>query len=143
MSHTYHKIWLHIIWGTKNREKFITQKLNNEFIQHIDEYSKEKGFKIEITNCHLDHVHCLIEIHPKFSVSEIVNLIKGESSHWINSNKLTKTHFAWATGYAVFSVSESNVDRVKSYIENQAKHHKVTSYTEEVEKILAAYKITP
>ncbi len=62
--------------------------------------------------------------------------VKGESSHWINQNGFFKTHFFWQIGYGAFSVSESQVKKVKRYIKNQAEHHKSISFKDEWELLL-------
>ena len=73
---------------------------------------------------------CLI-LNPKNSISKMINDIKGESSHWINEQKLLKAKFTWQRGFGVFSVSESNIDDVRNYILNQVEHHRKISFTEE------------
>ena len=75
-------------------------------------------------NCHLDHVHCLISLGIDQNISKVVSLIKGESSHWINQEKLVPGKFAWQDEYFAVAVSESNVRRVQEYIRNQELHHK-------------------
>ncbi len=64
------------------------------------------------------------------------DVLKGESSHWINSEKLTSTHFAWQGGFGAFSVSESLVGKVRRYNAAQDDHHRKRSFTEEVEEFL-------
>jgi putative transposase len=65
-----------------------------------------------------------------------MKLIKGESSHWINKNKLTRTHFAWQNEYFVASVSESNLSAVRKYIVEQEVHHRRVSFDEEFDTFL-------
>jgi len=59
-----------------------------------------------------DHVHALIDLPTRLSIEELVQLLKGSSSHWINANDVIKEKFAWGRGYGAFSVSESNVNAV-------------------------------
>jgi putative transposase len=66
-----------------------------------------------------DHVHALIDLPTAISIEKLVQLLKGSSSHWVNSNKLVTGKFAWGRGYAAFSVSHSNVDLVARYIADQ------------------------
>jgi putative transposase len=65
-----------------------------------------------------------------------MQLIKGESSFWINKNKLTKIKFAWQDEYFVVSVNQSTPPSVRKYIANQEEHHKTTSFEEEFETFL-------
>ncbi len=138
---SYSKIWLHLIWGTHNHEKTLVDKeLRKNISKHLSEYSKEKGIFMKINYVNADHVHTLIELPVEKSVAEIVKLLKGESSFWINKNVNYK--FSWAKGYAAFSISESGIDKVIQYISNQEDHHKAKSFNDEYKKFLEVYKIS-
>jgi len=73
------------------------------------------------------------------TISEVSQLIKGESSYWINKNKLTKKKFIWQDDYFAVSVSESQVKRVIRYIKNQEAHHDKISFEEEVDEFIVKY----
>ena len=76
---------------------------------------------------------------PSQSPAQIANLIKGESSNWINQNDFIKIKFSWQNGYGVFSVSDSQLNKIRSYILNQENHHQKMTYLEEVDKFVKAY----
>jgi putative transposase len=141
MGHVYYKIWIHLIWTTKNRNHFLTKDIRGDVFNHILETANEKGFCIDLISGYVEHVHLLLFLNPKYAISEVANGLKGESSHWINSMKLTPTHFAWQEGYSAFSVSESQVEKVRKYIQNQEGHHKKKSYLEEVKQLYKLHKI--
>lgn len=141
MAHTYYKIWVHIIWSTKDRRPLLNSELRPQLFQHVHEKAIAEGYYLDIVNGVDDHLHSLFSLNPKFAISEVVNKIKGESSHWINSNGFLKTKFAWQEGYAAFSVSESAVARVREYIKNQEEHHRKKTFREEVEGLLRLHKI--
>jgi len=141
LSHTYHKIWLHHVWSTKNRAPLLTSQMRNKFIKHVMEYAGQNEIDIDTLNATADHVHLLSSLNPSQPPSKVINLIKGESSNWINKMNLTKGKFSWQEGYSVFSVSYSNVNRVRDYIKNQKEHHRKISFAEEIDKMLIAYKI--
>ena len=86
-----------------------------------------------------DHVHTLIDLPTNMTVEDVVRLIKGESSFWINKGVGFK--LAWGKGYGTFSVSESNIDKLVKYIMNQEEHHRKKSFTEEYEEFLRAYNL--
>ncbi len=88
-----------------------------------------------------DHVHLMLKIHPSFAIADTIKLIKGNSSRWININHKVSARFEWQRGYGAFSVSESMSDAVKSYIENQEKHHRQQSFEDEYFEILRKHKI--
>lgn len=73
------------------------------------------------------------------TISKIVKLIKGESSFWINKNKLIPQKFSWQDDFWAVSVSESHNYSVRSYINNQEKHHRRKSFNEEVDEFLKKY----
>ncbi len=135
----YINIYLHIIWSTKNRAKLITRELKPLLLEHIQSNANKKGIYIDSVNCVSDHIHFLISPGSDQSVSKIVQLIKGESSHWVNKNKLLKVKFEWQDEYIAVSVSKSILGKVREYIAIQEEHHRQKSYTEEVEEFRNKY----
>lgn len=90
-------------------------------------------------NGYTDHIHCLISLGKEQSIAKVAQLIKGESSFWINKNNITKSKFMWQDDYYASSVSESAVGIVKAYIQNQEVHHTKVSFTEEVKEFMESY----
>jgi REP element-mobilizing transposase RayT len=133
------KIWIHLIWSTKNRDKLIDKELKQKLLQHIKENARLKNIFIDTLNCVQDHIHLLISLGREQTISKIVMLIKGESSNWVNKNKLTKGKFEWQDEYIAVSVSESQVDRIRKYIKNQEEHHRLKSFEEEYSLFLEKY----
>ena len=128
---SYVRNWLHCVWCTKNRAPFLTKAIKNELLNHILLNAKEKGIYIDKLNGHNEHLHCLISLSPDQSLAKVMQLIKGESSFWINNNKLTKSKFEWAVDYYAVSVSESHLPGVRDYILRQEEHHRKKSCDEE------------
>lgn len=85
---------------------------------------RTRAFFIDTTNGYQEHCHCLISLGIDQTVSNVLQLIKGESSYWINKNNLCKQKFEWQDEYFAISVYESIVDKVREYIKDQADHHK-------------------
>jgi putative transposase len=79
-----------------------------------------------------DHVHLLIRIPVSIAVAEAVKLVKTNSSRWVHEKRILHRTFAWQTGYAAFSVSQSKADEVSRYITNQEVHHRKMSFQEEL-----------
>ena len=86
----------------------------------------------------IDHVHALITLPTNRTMEDIFHLLKGASSFWIN--KQVNYKFRWAKGYAAFSLSESDLDSIIRYINNQEAHHKSKSYSEEYEKLMGRFE---
>jgi len=135
----YVKNWLHCVWGTKNRIHLMTQDVKTAIIDHINQNATSKRIYIKTLNGSLEHLHCLLSLDPDRSLSYVMQLIKGESSFWINSNKVTKYKFEWAEEYYAVSVSESDVSAVIRYIENQEEHHRKKSWDEECMEFMTKY----
>jgi putative transposase len=135
----YVKNWLHCVWGTKSRVPFLTREIKTTVLDHIIENAKSKGIYIDIIDGHVQHLHCLISLNPDHALSNVMQLIKGESSYWINKNRITKHKFNWAVEYYAVSVSESHVPRVRNYIRNQEMHHRKKTWEEETEEYLVKY----
>lgn len=136
MSQTYYKIWIHLVWATKERRPLMQKEAREKIVSHIREKARKEGYHIDAINGVADHLHCLISLSPRFSISEVMNKLKGESSHWINSEKITRTRFAWQGGFAAFSVSASQVSKVRNYIRNQENHHRKISFEAEAGNFL-------
>ena len=95
----YVKIMVHLVWSTKNRKPLIKEKLKQALLHHIKENSIKKGIFIDTMNCVDDHIHILVSLGQEQSVSKITQLIKGESSHWVNSQHIIKEYFDWQNDY--------------------------------------------
>ena len=135
----YVKIWLHCVWGTKSRVPFLTGRRKYEIINHIISNAKNKDIYIDLLDGHDEHLHCLLKLKCDQTISYVMQLIKGESSYWINKNKITKSKFEWADEYYGVSVSESHVSVVRKYIKNQEEHHRTRSWDNELEEYEEQY----
>jgi putative transposase len=134
------KVYLHCVWSTKNRIPYLDSiELRQKVWNHIKENAIQKGIVIDFINGYADHCHCLISLGVDQNVQKVMQLIKGESSFWINKNELTKEKFQWQEEYFAVSVSESILDKVREYIKNQETHHKKKSFQEEYDEFILKY----
>ena len=133
----YIKVYIHFVWSTKNRKPFLsTKSLRDTVWQHIKENAKEKGIYIDSINGYKDHCHCLVSLGIDQTIQKTMQLIKGESSYWINKEKIVNQKFEWQNEYFAVSVSESMINRVRNYIKNQENHHRGKSFQEEYEELM-------
>lgn len=88
-----------------------------------------------------DHIHILIIMQPVQSISDLMRLVKGDSSEWINKQKITPQPFRWQEGYGAFSYSRSHLDRVINYIHNQKEHHRKKNFLDEYREMLTRFEI--
>ena len=138
--HTYTKCWLHIIWGTLNRDKLLaTKDSRKKASTFLYEYAKSKNIYMINNYVNSDHVHALINLSSDMSIESALHLLKGASSRLINSDKLISTKFSWGRGYGAFSVSESTLQKTIEYIEKQEEHHRAKSFIEEYQSFIKLY----
>ena len=143
MAHSYNKIWIHAIFATKNRESFILQDIEGVVYDHLKEQLIETGCPVSIINGMTEHVHLLFLLNPQKAIIDVLKQVKGNTSHWINEQDIIKEKFAWQTGYAAYSVSESQLEKVYNYILNQKQHHKKKTFSEEYEEFIRLHGLIP
>ena len=133
------KIWIHAVWSTKNREHWLNKSFRQEVFDHMHKNALSKDILMEIVDGHSDHVHCLFRLKNDQTISKVMQLIKGESSFWINQQKFNKVKFQWQEEYFAVSVSESKVNTTRAYIANQENHHRKKSFTQEYQELIDKY----
>ena len=141
MSHSYTKIWIHGIWSTKKRLPLIDEKIEKKVYNILYDEFKDENCPCRIINGMPEHVHCLFLLNPQKAISYILGHIKGCSSHSINEKELIPLKFCWQTGFAAYSVSESQVEKVYNYIRLQKEHHKKKSFEEEFKELAELHGI--
>jgi len=97
------------------------------------------GCPVRIINGMADHVHLLFLQNPKMAVTDIIKQVKGNTSYWVNDQNLIRGKFSWQTGFAAFSVSESQLERVFQYITHQKEHHSKKTFMTEYDEFIAAH----
>ncbi len=135
------RIWVHCVWTTKNRIPYLRDQIREKVISHIRENAAEKGIYIDHINGYLEHLHALISLGGKQNISEIMQKIKGESSFWINKNKLTRLKFEWQDDFYAVSIGMNQLEYLREYIRNQVKHHQHVSLEEELNKLIEEYNL--
>lgn len=142
MSQSLSKIYVHLVFGTKHRFPFITDKIRPELHLCMNEIIRNFGSRVIAINSVLDHVHILLELPKTSTISYIVKDLKISTSKFLKTLNTSLSNFAWQDGYGAFSVSSSKVDVVKNYIQNQHTHHQNTNFKDEIEMFVSHYDIT-
>ena len=140
----YLKVYVHFVWATKNRNPYLsTPAIRLKVWWHILKNAAGKGTFIDFINGYSDHCHCLISLKANQNIEDTIQLIKGESSHWINKTKVLKgtdyNFFEWQDEYYGVSVSPKDINNVREYIKHQENHHKIKSFNEEFNEYLNAH----
>ena len=134
------KVYIHFVWSTKNRYPYLSSpELRKSMWNHIRENAKSKGIFIDFINGYQEHCHCLVSLGDNQTMRQLMQLIKGESSYWINKQNLLNEKFEWQDEYFAVSVSESVVDKVRNYIKNQENHHIHQTWEEEYNELIEKY----
>lgn len=92
--HSYTRCWIHLIWATLDRQRILNYEAKKKLSDYFYKYTKEKDIFMKINFVNPEHVHALIDLPTKYSGEEIMQLLKGSSSNWINKNSLLNTKFA-------------------------------------------------
>jgi len=132
MGHTYTNLLTHIIFSTKDRLPYIRAERREEVFAYMGGILRElKGTALNVNGTE-DHVHMLVCLPAAVSVARAAEIVKTNSSRWIHEYRVLHRRFAWQTGYAAFSVSESQSGAVAKYITNQEDHHRRITFQEEL-----------
>jgi REP element-mobilizing transposase RayT len=141
MSQSLSKLYVHTIFHVKNEQIFIRQEDEKELYAYMGGLIKQTfSDPIKIGGTH-NHVHILANMSKNISLAKFLEEIKKNSSRWIKTKDVHYRNFAWQGGYAGYSVSQSKVEVVTKYIENQKEHHKKLTFQEEYLKFLNEYGI--
>lgn len=130
-------VWIYFVWTSKERQPLLTENIRSRVFEHIRENARSKNIFIGALNGWVEHVHCLVSLGSGQTLDEIMRLLKGESSHWINKNQLCRGKFGWQEEYFAVSVSESLLPKVRNYIDSQEEHHRNRPFSEEFDDFLA------
>jgi putative transposase len=141
MANTYNQIYIHIVFTVKGRQNVIQKGWKEELYMYISGIVKSKEQKLFAIGGMPDHIHILVSISPRITISDLVREIKSNSSKWINERKFVRGKFQWQEGFGAFSHSKSNLDKVIDYINNQELHHKSKSFKNEYLEMLNRYDV--
>jgi len=141
MGQSLVKQYIHIIFSTKRQEPLILNSIENELFAYIGGICKNLECFPIIIGGYKNHIHVLCLLSKKIALMKLVEEIKSHSSKWIKTKDTRLKNFYWQNGYGAFSVSSSQVEIVKNYIENQHNHHKVKTFQEEYIEFLNSNQI--
>ncbi|HLP84839.1 MAG TPA: IS200/IS605 family transposase [Phycisphaerales bacterium] len=140
MPSTWSQVVLHIVFATKDRQPFIEDSLAPRLYAFIGGIVRDEGGSLWQAGGMPDHVHLLVRAGTDKSIAELVREVKARSSRWMH-DEIGRTDFAWQKGYGVFSVSMSQVDAVKRYIQQQRQHHASQDFGTELRELLRRHGV--
>jgi len=141
MANTYTQLYIQCIFAPKFRAAMLQPQWDERLRMYISTVVKTNGHKMIAINNMPDHLHLFVGLNPTQSISEMMRIIKGDSSEWINKEKLTTRKFQWQEGYGAFSYSRSHIGAVAAYVMNQQEHHRKITFLDEYKKMLDKFEV--
>jgi len=133
MAHTYPNVLVHCVFSTKNRQSTIPDELREKLAMYFVGIGKGHDIPVLCAGGTANHAHILIALPASMPLAKALQVLKANSSRWLGEHGF---HFAWQEGYGAFSVSPSNVEAVRRYIEHQPEHHAKYSFEDEFVTLL-------
>ncbi len=141
MPQSFVSLNYHLIFSTRDRAPTLGEAIRPRLFEYVGGILKSENAVLLAAGGMPDHVHWLISLHQQTTVADVLRLIKTNSSKWIHEEYPDLRHFAWQTGYGAFSVSVSNIERVKAYIHGQEEHHRTITFQDEYRAFLKKHGI--
>lgn len=141
MSQSLTKIYLHIVFSTKNRKSLIIESIQQELYAYIASVLKAMSSPALKIGGVSNHVHILCVLSKNIAISKLLEEVKKRSSKWIKTKGIKFSGFRWQGGYGAFSISESHLEAVSRYIVNQKEHHMTLSFEDELRIMLKKYNV--
>lgn len=141
MADTYTQIYIQFVFAVQNRASLIHPDWEQQLYKYITGIIQNKSHKMIAINGMPDHLHMFISFQPVDHISELIKVVKGESTKWINEKELVNGKFKWQAGFGAFSYSRSHIDQVYRYIMNQKEHHQIKPFLEEYTELLKKFNV--
>ena len=138
---TYTQIIYHLIFSTKYRERTLSTDNRPQLFRYA--WGTLKGLKCHpyCINGIEDHIHMATHVHPSIALSDLIKNVKLLSTSFIKRDRLFKNFQGWQDGYAAFTCSYKDKDRLIDYIKNQESHHARIGFIEELVSLLREHGV--
>jgi REP element-mobilizing transposase RayT len=141
VPHSHARLHVHLVFATKRRAPLLTDAVRDPLHRYLATVLADRGCRATRIGSVEDHVHVLFELARTTALSEVVEAVKRTSSKWVKLQGPEFAGFAWQNGYGAFTVSESNVAAVRTYVARQREHHRHRSFESEYHTLLARHGI--
>ena len=141
MANTYTQLYVHCVFAVKYRAAKLQAQWDSRLRSYITAVVQNNKHKMLAIYNMPDHLHLVVGLNPNQSILDMMHVVKGESSQWINKEGLTKRMFQWQEGFGAFSYAKSQVPAVIRYIQNQEAHHKKECFLDEYRRMLQVFEI--
>jgi putative transposase len=141
MANTFTSLRYHCIFSTKHRQRWITPDVEQRLWPYLGGIARQNGLQALLIGGAEDHIHILLGMPPKITISEALKRIKGGSSGWAKEHLPGCRSFGWQDGYGAFTVGPLEIPEVEDYIRNQREHHRTKTFQEEYRVFLDQHGI--
>jgi putative transposase len=141
MGNTYTQLHIQFVFAVKFREALIHESWEQQLYKYITGIVQNHNHKLIAVNGMPDHLHLFVGLHTTQSIADLMKIVKGDSSEWINEQGFTKKKFRWQDGYGAFSYSHSHVQKVYNYIQRQKEHHRKKTFLKEYKEFLEKFEV--
>ena len=142
MAQTCSRSYHHVVFSTKRRQPFLSQKVRPAVWKYMHGIAKDHGFEIVEIDGVADHVHILLSVPTTITIARAVQWIKGGSSYWIRRTYPFLNTFRWQDGYGSFTIGLSQMQRTMEYIRSQEERHHTRTFEEEYRSFVTAHGLT-
>ena len=133
-------LYMHIIWSTLDKQRILSKPVRVVLYAHLKKMAEEKGIHLLTVNGVEDHIHLLVQLHPAQNLSQVMRLLRSETTDWLNGIQLLKVEFAWSEEIIAYSVSPGSLSQVASFIDRQEDYHETKTFESEIEIFLKSEK---
>ena len=141
MSNTYTQIHIQCVFAVKYRAALILPAWEDRLYRYITGIVQKLGHKLLAINGMPDHIHIFFGMRPVQSISDLVRVIKGESSEFVNKEIVSPGYFRWQGEFGAFSYRKKDIPVICGYIERQKEHHKMVNFVDEYKLLLKEFDI--
>jgi putative transposase len=141
MANTYTQVYIQFVFAVQNRLSLIKPQWEEELHKYVTGCVTKNNHKLIAINGMEDHLHTLVGLNTRQSLSDLMRIVKGESSEWINKKGYIRGRFQWQEGYGAFSYGQSQLDRIYKYVINQKTHHEKISFEYEYKAFLEKFNV--
>jgi REP element-mobilizing transposase RayT len=141
MANTYSQIYLQVVFAVQDRQRLIPAEHKEELHKYITGIIRNLGQKLLAIHCMPDHAHILLGLKPSLALSDLVQVVKSDSTNFINRKQWVPGRFSWQEGYGAFSYGHSQLTTAIRYIQNQEQHHTKKTFRQEYLEFLKRFEV--
>jgi putative transposase len=141
MANTYTKLYIQYVFAVKGRDNMIPKQHKEQVHQYMNALLEKRKHKLLQVHCMPDHCHLFVGLDPAQSISSLIEEVKTATTKFIKKQAWMPSDFSWQKGFGAFSYSQSHIDAVVKYIQNQERHHQKRSFKSEYLELLKKFEV--